>query len=39
MFTAAQTLRGHTSYVYCTAQLDDGRLASGSNDNTLKVWE
>jgi hypothetical protein len=30
---------GHTWYVYCVAQLDDGRVVSGSDVNTLKVWE
>ena len=32
-------LSGHTSYVRCVVQLDDGRVVSGSHDQTLKVWE
>jgi WD40 repeat protein len=33
------TLTGHTSYVTCFAMLPDGRLVSGSSDNTLKTWD
>ena len=33
------TLEGHTSYVNCMIQLTDGRLVSGSDDNTLKIWD
>jgi WD40 repeat protein len=38
-FAAAQTLNGNTSAVLCVTQLEDRRLASTSDDNTLKVWE
>ena len=31
------TLTGHTEYVRCLI-MDDGKLYSGSNDNTIKVW-
>ena len=31
------TLSGHTSYVFSVIQLSDGRIASGSYDNTIKV--
>ncbi len=34
-----QTLEGHTSYVICLTLLVDGRLASGSNDGTVKLWD
>jgi WD40 repeat protein/serine/threonine protein kinase len=34
------TLRGHKAEVYCVAYSPDGkRLASGSDDNTVKVWD
>jgi len=38
-FAAAQTLSGHTSTVRCVTKLVDGRVVSGSSDNTLIVWE
>lgn len=34
-----QTLQGHTSYVICLTLLVDGRLASGSHDGTVKLWD
>ena len=33
------TLTGHTSHVTALTVLPDGRLVSGSGDNTLRVWE
>ena len=33
------TLEGHTDTIHCVVELDDGRVASGSGDNTIKVWE
>jgi WD40 repeat protein len=33
------TLRGHESYVWSLCQLQDGNLASGSEDSTVKIWE
>ena len=33
------TLSGHSSYVNCLTVLPDGRLASGSGDNTIKLWD
>jgi len=33
------TLIGHTSGVSSVLVLPDGRIASGSNDNTLRVWD
>ena len=32
------TLEGHTDKVYSVCSLGDGRLASGSNDRTVRVW-
>lgn len=31
-------LTGHTRYVSCLAILNDGLLASGSDDKTIKIW-
>jgi hypothetical protein len=36
---AMHTLQGHTNYVSTCCQLADGRIVSGSADNTLKVWD
>lgn len=37
--TLAQTLCGHTSYVYSVAWSPDGQwLASGGGDNTIRIW-
>ena len=34
------TLSGHTDYVFTVAFSPDGKtLASGSKDNTIKLWE
>jgi hypothetical protein len=32
-------LEGHTAWVKCIKQLNDGRLVSGSDDGTIKVWD
>ena len=32
------TLSGHSKAVFCVAVLADGRLVSGSDDETVKVW-
>jgi hypothetical protein len=32
------TLTGHSDYVYSLATLSNGNLASGSVDNTVKIW-
>lgn len=29
---------GHTSSAWCLLQLNDGQLASGSDDNTIRLW-
>jgi TPR repeat protein/WD40 repeat protein len=34
-----QTIKGHTSFVYALIELSDGLLASGSEDNTIKIWD
>jgi hypothetical protein len=34
----SETLEGHGECVYCVVQLADGRVVSGSGDNTLHVW-
>ena len=33
------TLEGHTSWVFCVTQLIDGRVVSGSDDYTLRIWD
>ena len=38
VFEEAATLVGHTGGVNCMAQLDDGRVVSGSGDGMLIVW-
>ena len=30
---------GHTNWVNCVAELRDGRVVSGSDDRTLRVWD
>jgi BTB/POZ domain/WD domain, G-beta repeat len=32
------TLNGHTAYIPCMIQLEDGRLSSCSYDHTIKLW-
>ena len=34
-----RTLEGHSNDVQCLIQLADGRVVSGSRDQTLKVWK
>ena len=34
-----QVLEGHTHRVYCVAVLSDGRVVSGSVDNTERIWD
>ncbi len=33
------TLRGHDDAVWCLILLNDGTLASGSFDRTIKIWD
>lgn len=37
--TLLHKLKGHTSFVTCLASLDDGKLASGSCDGTVRIWD
>ena len=32
------TLAGHTNWVWCMAAAPDGRIITGADDNTAKVW-
>ena len=32
-------LTGHTHTVSCVAQLSDGRIVSGCNERSLRVWD
>ncbi|MFH1620792.1 MAG: WD40 repeat domain-containing protein [Patescibacteria group bacterium] len=34
-----ETLEGHTSYVLTLQVLPDGRIVSGSSDNTIIIWD
>jgi len=34
----AYTLTGHTDEIFCLALLPDGRIVSGADDNTIKIW-
>ena len=38
VWSVEATLTGHGSHVFCVAVLADGRLATGSGDNTVNVW-
>jgi WD40 repeat protein len=32
------TFTGHTDWIRCVAILPDGRIVSGSDDQTIKIW-
>ena len=34
-----QTLLGHSNIVICVRVLSVNKLASGSRDNTIKIWD
>ena len=39
MYDHVQELTGQTNFVLSVTQLTDGRIVSGSEDNTLRVWD
>ena len=39
MYDHVQELTGHTNMVSSVTQLKDGRIVSGSEDNTIRVWD
>jgi WD40 repeat protein len=36
--TKPMILKGHIDRILCMAELPDGRIISGSNDHTIKIW-
>lgn len=38
-YKVAETLKGHTDWVYTLQVLPDGRIVSGSQDKTIKIWK
>ena len=36
--TTEKILMGHTDYVRCLMYLPDGRILSGSDDKTMRIW-
>jgi WD40 repeat protein len=36
--TCLNTLKSHTSSIDCIVQLYDGRIATGSSDGSVKIW-
>ena len=37
-YHCVETLKGHTNWVNTLQVLPDGRIVSGSDDNTIKIW-
>ena len=38
-YEVMQTLEGHTSSVWMALELSDGRMATCSNDKTIRIWQ
>ena len=38
-YAVMETLKGHTNSVWTLQVLPDGRIVSGSSDNTIRIWE
>ena len=38
-YSLDRTLRGHTDCINTMIQLNDGRIVSGSDDKTLRIWD
>ena len=38
-FVCTETLEGHEEKIVCLIQLSSGKLASGSYDNTIRIWD
>ncbi len=39
MLYTPKTLKGHENYVRCIVKLNENQLASGSGDNTIRIWD
>ena len=39
MFDECRVLQGHTSWVEVMIELSNGKLATGSQDNTIRIWD
>ena len=39
LFECIKTLTGHTNSVYSIIQLNNGMIASGSSDKTIRIWD
>src|SRR5207247_1488054 len=37
-YSRSIVLEGHTNYVYCVLQFSGTKIASGSNDNNIRIW-
>lgn len=39
MYRSDNEWAGHAGYVWCLSRLSDGRIASGSRDRSIKIWD